>query len=487
MLFNSIDFGLFLPLIFLIYWLVVNQKLAYQNIFLLVASYFFYASWDWRFLFLLIFSTLLDYAAGLLMHGSSDARLRKLYFFASIALNLGLLIVFKYFNFFAQSFSDLLYCAGIPINPTTINLVLPIGISFYTFHGLSYVIDVYKGKLVPERNFVNYAVFVCFFPLLVAGPIERAAHLLPQIKMSRIFNYAKTIDGLQQILWGLFKKIVIADHCAAHVDMIFRDYQSYSGITLVMGAVLFAIQVYCDFSGYSDIAIGTSRMLGFDVLRNFAYPFFSRDIPELWRRWHISLTSWIKDYVYIPLGGSNGSVGMQIRNSLLIFLVSGLWHGAAWTFLAWGLLHWLYYLPHILFKTTRKNTEIVAAGQLLPSLRDLLAMGRTFCLFTFSLIFFRSESMPQAFEYVANMATGLFSFTSYLQLLEVLHAHVGKSIPLLIVLTFVIEWLGRTEPFALSAIANRFPKVIRWSFYYALIFAIYYFNGNEQAFIYFQF
>ena len=339
MLFNSIDFVVFFPIVFLLYWFATKGDIKRQNILLLIASYFFYACWDYRFLFLLIFSTLLDYFTGLKMGDAKNQRTKKFWFWLSICVNLGFLGIFKYFNFFASSFSDALSLVGIRANFWTLNVILPVGISFYTFHGLSYVIDIYNSKIKPEKNFIDYSLFVSFFPLLVAGPIERATHLLPQIKQKRTFDYSKAIDGLRQILWGLFKKIVIADNCAEYANMAFNHSADHTGSTLVLGALMFTFQIYCDFSGYSDIALGTARLLGIELLRNFAFPYFSRDIAEFWRRWHISLSSWFRDYLYIPLGGSKGGTWMKVRNTFIIFLVSGFWHGANWTFIFPGLLY----------------------------------------------------------------------------------------------------------------------------------------------------
>ncbi|HOY94662.1 MAG TPA: MBOAT family O-acyltransferase, partial [Catalimonadaceae bacterium] len=336
MLFNSIQFALFLPVVYILYWYATAGKVKIQNILLLIASYYFYACWDYRFLFLLIFSTFLDYYTGLKMANAVSGGIRKFWFWLSVGINLGFLGTFKYYNFFASSFAEAVSGIGFDVHPSSLQVILPVGISFYTFHGLSYVIDIYKGRIPPEKSFVDYAVFVSFFPLLVAGPIERATHLLPQIKSERVFNYNKSVDGLRQILWGLFKKIVIADNCAAFANAAFAEPGSSSSAVLTMGAIFFAFQIYGDFSGYSDIALGTARLFGVELLRNFAFPYFSRDIAEFWRRWHISLSSWFRDYLYIPLGGSKGGNWSRVRNTFIIFIVSGFWHGANWTFIMWG-------------------------------------------------------------------------------------------------------------------------------------------------------
>lgn len=403
MLFNSINFAIFLPIVLALYWFVTNKSLKLQNTLLLVSSYFFYACWDYRFLFLLIFSTLLDYFTGIKMSEAERPRMKKFWFWLSVIVNLGFLGVFKYFNFFAESFSQALSLLGFHTSPWVLHIVLPVGISFYTFHGLSYVIDIYKDRIRPEKDFVTYSVFVSFFPLLVAGPIERATHLLPQIKKPRTFDYSQAVDGLKQILWGMFKKVVIADNCAYYANMIFNNATDYSGSTLVIGALFFTFQIYCDFSGYSDIALGTARLFGIELLRNFAYPYFSRDIAEFWRRWHISLSSWFRDYLYIPLGGSQGGTWMKVRNTFIIFLVSGFWHGANWTFIVWGALNALFIMPLIIFNKNRHHLEIVAQGRTLPTFRELVNMILTFSLATLAWIVFRAENIAHAWQYVSKI------------------------------------------------------------------------------------
>ncbi|GEP52517.1 O-acyltransferase [Flavobacterium noncentrifugens] len=455
-----------------------KKTLAKQNVLLLASSYFFYGCWDWRFLFLLIFSTLLDYYTGLKIESATAQNTRKFWFWLSISVNLGFLGIFKYYNFFATSFGDMLSGIGLKVNPWTLKVILPVGISFYTFHGLSYVIDIYKKRISAEKNFVDYSLFVSFFPLLVAGPIERATHLLPQIKRDRKFNYTQAVDGLRQILWGLFKKIVIADQCAEIANVIFNDPSAYRGSTLCMGAILFAFQIYGDFSGYSDIALGTARLFGIDLLRNFAYPYFSRDIAEFWRRWHISLSTWFRDYLYIPLGGSKGGIWLKIRNTFIIFLVSGFWHGANWTFIIWGLLHAIYIMPSIIFNTNRKNLETVAEGKTFPLLKDLVAMAVTFLLVVFAWIFFRAESLTHAVQYISGIfSESLFSMPQ----------KQPRALVAIIILFLIVEWIGRTQQYALASFGLKWPKVLRWTFYYCLIAAIFYFTGPEKQFIYFQF
>ncbi len=478
MLFNSLDFAIFLPIVFLAYWFLTQKSLKAQNLLIVIASYVFYGWWDWRFLSLILFSTLVDYTIGLSLQKSESPRLRKRLLWASILVNIGFLGVFKYYNFFVDNFVTAFSFFGTPIQANSLDIILPVGISFYTFQTLSYTIDVYRNKLQPTSNFIAFVAFVSFFPQLVAGPIERATNLLPQFYTKRHFNYNKAVDGLRQILWGLFKKIVIADNCARYVDIIFDANQSYSGSTLVLGAVLFAFQIYGDFSGYSDIAIGTSRLFGFNLKQNFAFPYFSKDIAEFWRRWHISLSTWFRDYVYIPLGGSRGNKAQQIRNVFIIFIVSGFWHGANWTFIIWGALNALYFLPLLLTNNNRNEMEIVAKGKWLPSLRQLGQILLTFTLTTLAWIFFRAESMTHALEYLSGiMSSSLFTIPQ-----------IRPSYLFILLLLFLgLEWKGREGLYALESIGLTWKKPIRYALYYALIFMIFYYSGEKQEFIYFQF
>lgn len=478
MLFNSIDFAIFLPIVFVLYWFVTTKSLKLQNILIVVASYVFYGWWDWRFLSLLLFSTLVDYVIGRLQIREQNSIRRKLYLFISIIVNLGLLGFFKYYNFFADSFTQAFSFLGMPIQAGTLNIILPVGISFYTFQTMSYSIDVYFKKLEPTRDFIAFSAFVSFFPQLVAGPIERATNLLPQFYNKRKFEYSQAVDGMRQILWGLFKKIVIADNCAEYANLIFNNSGDYSGSTLVLGAIFFAFQIYCDFSGYSDIALGTARLFGIDLLRNFAFPYFSRDIAEFWRRWHISLSSWFKDYLYIPLGGSKGGMWMKIRNTFIIFLVSGFWHGANWTFIIWGLLNALFIMPSIVFKTNRNNLEIVAKGRYLPSFKEFVAIFSTFCLASFAWIFFRAENLAHAFDYIGGIISwSLFSIPSVFP----------ELIILLVFFFIIIEWIGRENQFALEKMFLNNKRWLSWGFYVFLVACIFLFSGEQQEFIYFQF
>jgi alginate O-acetyltransferase complex protein AlgI len=482
MLFNSPNFAIFLPIVFILYWSTTKGNLRQQNVLLLVSSYFFYACWDWRFLFLLIFSTLLDYYTGIRISDAKNQASKKFWFWLSICVNVGFLGVFKYYNFFAESFANAIAKFGLQVNPWTLKVILPVGISFYTFHGLSYVIDIFKSNIKAEKNFIDYSVFVGFFPLLVAGPIERATHLLPQIKKERTFDYAKAADGLRQILWGLFKKIVIADQCAEFANTIFNNSATYPGSMLVLGALFFTFQIYCDFSGYSDIALGTARLFGIDLLRNFAFPYFSRDIAEFWRRWHISLSSWFKDYLYIPLGGSRGGTWLKVRNTFIIFIVSGFWHGANWTFIVWGGLNAVYFLPLLLTSSNRNNIEIVAKGKAFPVMSELSSMLLTFSLTVFAWIFFRANSIDHATSYIAEIfSSSIFTKPDFPDMGEALTT-------LFLVLIFtLIEWFGRENEYAIARIALTWKRPFRYSMYYAIIVLIFWFCGKEQDFIYFQF
>lgn len=482
MLFNSIDFAIFLPIVFFLYWFVTNNSLKKQNILILVASYLFYGWWDWRFLFLLIFSTLLDYFTGLKMQDAETKAKKRFWFWLSICVNLGFLGVFKYYNFFAESFAEALSQVGVTVQPWTLKVILPVGISFYTFHGLSYVIDIYKDRIKAERDFVVYSVFVSFFPLLVAGPIERATHLLPQIKVKRTFNYTMAIDGLRQILWGLVKKVVIADNCAVFANDIFSHSADYNGSTLLLGALFFAFQIYGDFSGYSDIALGTAKLFGIELLRNFSFPYFSRDIAEFWRRWHISLSTWFRDYLYIPLGGSRGGMWMKIRNTFIIFLVSGFWHGANWTFIIWGALNALYFLPLLVTSNNRNNLDSIAQGRLFPSLREFSGMMVTFLLTLLAWIFFRANNLSHAFEYLSGIfSPSLFEWPVFE------NSGTAITIGIMVFIFIIIEWLGREKPYPLAHLEHYLPKAARWAVYIILFMAVATFMGEDNTFIYFQF
>jgi D-alanyl-lipoteichoic acid acyltransferase DltB (MBOAT superfamily) len=426
----------------------------------------------------MIGSAFIDYIVGIALEGQENERKRKVLVFCSLFVNLGILAFFKYFDFFIDNFVSAFSFFGIHFKPAPLNIVLPVGISFYTFQALSYTIDVYRKKIEPTHNIISYFAFISFFPQLVAGPIERATHLLPQFYVRREFDYDKAVDGLKQILWGLFKKIVIADNCAKWVDVIFSNSADHSGSTLLIGALFFTFQIYGDFSGYSDIAIGTARLFGFSIIRNFAFPYFSRDIAEFWRRWHISLTTWFRDYLYIPLGGSKGSIGMKIRNTFIIFIVSGLWHGANWTFVVWGALNALYLLPLLITNRNRINLNIVAQGKIFPTIKDAAKILLTFTLTVVAWIFFRADNVTHAVSYLS----GIFSPSFF---------SIPQSCPLyivvLIIVFVIIEWFGREHQYAISNLFRNWGKAYRYALYYAIIIAVFYYMGEEKQFIYFQF
>tara|TARA_R110002073_G_scaffold139232_2_gene289314 strand:+ start:85197 stop:86639 length:1443 start_codon:yes stop_codon:yes gene_type:complete len=480
MLFNSIDFAFFLPIIFILYWYVFNRNLKLQNFLIVAASYVFYGWWDWRFLSLILFSTIVDFSIGKALKNTHKEKQRKALLWTSILVNLGFLGFFKYYNFFLDNFISAFTFFGHQISANSLNIILPVGISFYTFQTLSYTIDVYKKKMEPTEDFISFTAFVSFFPQLVAGPIERASNLLPQFFKKRVFDKTKAIDGLHQILWGLFKKIVIADNCATYANEIFANYHDLSGSTLFLGGVFFAFQIYGDFSGYSDIAIGTARLFGFDLMRNFAYPYFSRDIAEFWRRWHISLSTWFRDYLYIPLGGSRGGMSQKIKNTFIIFIVSGFWHGANWTFIIWGALNAIYFLPLLLSKNNRNNLDIIAKNNIFPSLKEFFQVALTFILTTIAWIFFRSDNVGMAVEYLAHMFS--LSLIDYPSVFPV-------DFIILILLFIIFEWISREKLHPLEFKTKKKGSSIYRPIIVSLIIWIIILWGafGNKEFIYFQF
>ncbi len=480
MLFNSIDFAIFLPIVFILYWFVFKNK-HQQNILIAIASYVFYGWWDWRFLILILFSTIVDYLIGITLNKADTQRNRKLLLLSSLVINLGLLGFFKYFNFFIDNFTNAFSFFGYHFDGWMLNIILPVGISFYTFQTLSYTLDVYRNKIKPTKHFISFAAFVSFFPQLVAGPIERASHLLPQFETERKFKYDLAVNGLRQILWGLFKKVVIADNCARFANIIFSQSDNLNGSTLILGALFFTFQIYGDFSGYSDIAIGTSRLFGFDLMKNFNFPYFSRDMAEFWRRWHISLSTWFRDYLYIPLGGSIGSLAFKIKNIFIIFIVSGFWHGANWTFIFWGALNALYFLPLLVLNKNRDNLNTVAQNSYFPTFRELISISVTFALTVFAWIFFRADNLTHAFSYI----DGIFSFSIF-QIPN--FSGIGLIIPTIIltVIFMIIEWIGREDEFAIEKVCSE-NKILRYGLFYFIIVTIILFKGPQQDFIYFQF
>lgn len=481
MLFNSIEFAIFLPIVFSIYW-ILDKSRMWQNLLLLGASYLFYGWWDWRFLSLIVISSLVDYSIGRKLCLTASDNSRKLLLWISIVLNLGLLGVFKYYNFFLESFVSSFEFFGYSMSLDRLDIVLPVGISFYTFQTLSYTIDVYRGNMKPTKDLLSFFTFVSFFPQLVAGPIERASNLLPQFDKKRKFDYLNAADGTRQILWGLFKKIVIADNSALIVNDIFENYEIYNSSVLVLGAFYFAIQIYCDFSGYSDIAIGTSRLFGFELTQNFSFPYFSRNIGEFWRRWHISLSTWFRDYLYIPLGGSRGGLYSKLRNTMIIFLISGFWHGANWTFIWWGGLNALYFIPLLLTGKNRLYITEIASGKVFASMKEIIQILITFGLVCFAWIFFRAENLDHAFSYIGGVAS--FNIENPGQALLFL----TESVNLLIIVLIVFEWFHRIKKHGLQIQKTIRAPYLRGLIYVLLAVLIVLFAPKtEGEFIYFQF
>ena len=487
MLFNSIDFAIFLPAVFILYWFVLGKNLQLQNLLIVVSSYLFYGWWDWRYLILIFISTLIDFLVGIGLSNQTNLRKRKMLLWISIISNIGLLCFFKYYNFFLENFVSTFLFFGKEIKSNSLNFILPVGISFYTFQTLGYSIDIYKKKLEPTKNFLTFSAFVSFFPQLVAGPIERATHLLPQFYQKKVFDYSKAVDGMRQILWGLFKKIVFADNCAEYANLIFNNSADYTGVTLFLGAIFFTFQIYGDFSGYSDIAIGTSRLFSFELMQNFKFPYFSRDIAEFWRRWHISLSTWFRDYVYIPLGGSRGGTFQKIRNTFIIFVVSGFWHGANWTFIVWGILHAIYFLPLLLTNKNRNHIEIVSKGNLIPTFNETLKIVLTFTLTVFAWIFFRANNIEHALNFIYNLIIGMNTKIGYLQLVNLMQYKIGYATLILLLLFIIIEWIGREGQYAIYNLGIKWSRSFRYALYYAIIIVIFWNSGEEQQFIYFQF
>ncbi len=478
MLFNSFAFILYLPTVFLLYWFVF-RRLKWQNALIVVASYVFYGWWDWRFLILIAITTFFSFLSGIAISHYDKKSIRRAVLTANIVLNLGILALFKYFNFFVENLQAILSPIGITLDNVTLSLILPVGISFYTFQALSYSIDVYRGKIEATRHIVAFFAFISFFPQLVAGPIERATNLLPQFLVPRKFDYASAVDGCRQILWGLFKKMVIADNCAVTVNLVFNDFTAYDSPQLWLAAFFFTFQIYGDFSGYSDIAIGTAKLFGIRLMRNFNLPYFSRDIAEFWRKWHISLTTWFRDYVYIPLGGSRCKKSKVVRNTFVIFLVSGFWHGAEWTFIAWGAYHAVLFMPLIITGKNRRYTEIPAADSILPPMRESLMMGMTFLLVLIGWVIFRSDTISDAWHYIVRMFTD-WHFVAPLK---------GKKNLVYILLLLVIEWLQRRRSHAFDIPHSGLMsyRAVRWTVYLFFAFICLAFSGEQGQFIYFQF
>ena len=481
MLFNSFEFLLFLPIVFLLYWFVFKPR-RWQNLLIVLASYVFYGWWDWRFLLLIAFTSILSFVSGLLIERFEGRRnCQKSVSAINIVINLGILVAFKYFNFFVENLAAVFSAFGWKLDWATVNIILPVGISFYTFQALSYSIDVYQKKIPATHHTVEFFAYISFFPQLVAGPIERATHLLPQFQRSRRFDYGRAVDGCRQMLWGFFKKMVIADNCASIVDETWGSYVALPGVALIILGILFTFQIYCDFSGYSDIAIGCARLFGINLSRNFHFPYFSCSIPEFWRRWHISLMSWLRDYVYIPLGGSRRGKMRTVVNILTVWIISGLWHGANWTFVCWGLFHSVILIFYHLLGINTKVRGTPVIGHILPTVKTLFKMLLTFSLVVVGWIIFRSESMTQAIDFFHSFITNDFYDPSRIQ---------GRLVLLYCLLPIFAEWLQRDKQhaFQLSATKGLFrSRLARWSLYLIVFFCIILFRCGQSDFLYFQF
>ena len=483
MLFNTLDFAIFLPVMFVLYWFILDKNLKTQNLLIVVGSYVFYGWWDWRFLILIFFSSTVDFIIGRALSTPRNKRQRKSLLWVSILVNVGVLGFFKYSNFFIENFIEGFSFLGGEFQLSSLKVILPVGISFYTFQSLSYSIDVYRGKIKPTNDIISFLAYVSFFPQLVAGPIERANRLLPQFTKKRSFEYSNAIDGLRQMLWGFFKKLVIADNCAELANVAFMNSSDHSGSTLALGVMFFAFQIYGDFSGYSDIAIGTSKLFGVQLMQNFAFPYFSRDIAEFWRRWHISLSTWFRDYLYIPMGGSRCSKTKQIRNILTVFIISGFWHGANWTYISWGVINALLFLPLMLYGSNRANLNTVASGRFLPSSKEFVQVVVTFVMTSIAWVFFRAESLEHAFSYLKQL------FSASLFTLPDFNSDKNVIVTLLLLFFFLlIEWLGREQKYAIEFLGRKWNRYARWCMYSLIIFIIGMFAHTEKMpFIYFRF
>lgn len=475
MIFTTIEFVLFFSIFFLLYWFIINKNLKHQNILILVASYIFYGWWDWKFLILIFVSSLVDFLVGLYLMHTEDPLKRRLLLYASLLTNLGILGFFKYFNFFIESLQASFSFFNSDLHFSTLDIILPVGISFYTLQTLSYTIDVYDRKMDATKDYVSFFAYVSFFPQLVAGPIERANKLLPQFSKKRVFNYAQASDGMRQILWGVFKKMVVADNCSIYIGKVFSDYNDYNGSTLLFALFLKSIQIYCDFSGYSDIAIGTARILGFNLSKNFDYPFFSRNVSEFWQKWHISLISWFRDYIVHRLKAF--SKIKVLRNVFIIFIITGLWHGAKWTYIVWGIFHAFTFIP-LIYGKRKKYRKVVAKGRVFPSWIEAYQMSRTFIIFILIGVFFVSDTVVDGFIYLSK----IFSL-SFFNLPEIPNKEVLLAIPVL----FIIEWVQRGKEHGLDFDATKLPALYRWSIYATFIILILFFGGTTKDFIYFQF
>lgn len=481
MLFNSLSFLIFFVVIFIVYYFPLKGNTKAQNVLLLIASYFFYGYASWRMLPLLIVSTVIFYGLGLWINGCKNDKTSSALTTIGVVLGVGILLYFKYLNFFIDSFASMLGSFGLQTNWHSFNIIMPLGVSFFTFKLISYVVEIHRGKVEPTKDFVAFATYISFFPCILAGPIDRPQFIC-KIKSSRTFNYSLAVDGSRQVLWGLFKKVVIADSLVGYVNNVWADIPGSSGSTLLMSAILYSFQLYTDFSGYSDMAIGIGKLLGFRIARNFNYPFFATNVAEYWRRWHMSLTSWLTDYVFMPLNIKFRDLGkLGIISAIIInMVIVGLWHGANWTFAVFGLYHGLLFIPIILSGAFYKKNKLKTTKHGFPVFQQFRKMVLTFLLVTLGLIIFRAENMGQAVHYLTAMVTNKFFDASMLQ---------GKQQLCFVLLLLFIEWLQRDKQHALQ-FADIKPfkyRLVRWSVYYVILLVIFKYAGSSQTFVYFQF
>lgn len=483
MVFNSIPFVLFFTVFFLLYWLVVNRNLKAQNLLLLLGSYFFYAWTDWRLLSFLIGVSALNFFLGLKIENANNEKSKRIFLYIGLLQGIGGLLFFKYYNFFVSSFNEAFQSIGISLGLNTLQLIVPLGISFFTFRTISYLLDIDKGKATASKDWLVFFNYVAFFPSILSGPIDKAKTFIPQLEVKREFNYHNAVDGLRQILWGLFKKVVIANNCAVITNDVFANYQSLPASSLVIAMFLYTIQIYADFSGYSDMAIGVARLLGFKITKNFDFPFFAQNIADFWRRWHISLTSWLTEYVFTPLSiyfrdyANNGLILAIIIN----FTIIGIWHGANWTYILFGFLHGVYYIPLILKGTMNKKKKLANTG-----FKEIFSMLITFTLVMFTFVIFKATSISEAFDFYQHLSSKSIWQMPILNGVSILYF---VSILIYILFLFVMEWKAKTNEHALEQFGLQLPKIVRWLFYCTLIMIIYYFSSivSNQDFIYLQF
>lgn len=489
MIFNSFTFVLFFLVFIIFYWKVFNRNLNHQNIFLLAGSYVFYGWSDYRFLLLLIVCSVVNYYLGIAIENSKNERKKKMFVALGILQGVGMLIYFKYFNFFILSFRELFEKIGFHTNLTSLNIIVPLGISFYTFRTISYILDIDKRKISASKNLIVFLNYVSFFPSILSGPIDKARGFIPQIEQERELKNAQISDALRQILWGLFKKLIIADYCSLITDDVFNNFQSLPPSTLWFGIFLYTVQVYADFSGYSDIAIGIASLMGFKVTKNFDYPYFAQNIADFWRRWHISLTSWFTEYVFTPLSiafRDFGNLGL-ILAILINLTIVGIWHGGRWNNILYGFIHGCYFIPLILLGTMNKKSKF-HKDRLLPTFREVLNMSGTFSLVMFTFILFRADTISDAYFFLLRMFESPFKMNNYIQTFNFLYWEIGIIFCLFIVLFFAVEWLGRLQNYGLACVESISYTSIRWTIYAFIIFLVFIFmRTNQTPFIYLKF